>query len=60
MQILMGEIILGSARSLPLTGDERNRDDVCECEAILQGLSDPCLYALVTTAGKPQYAALTT
>lgn len=65
MPILMAEIILGFASSLPLTGEWKKwgwrvETAMCECEATLQGLSDPCLYALVTTAGKPRYAALTT
>lgn len=60
-----GEIIFSSASSLPLTGEWQKQGwrveiAMWECEATLRGLSDPCLYALVTTAGKPQCAALTT
>lgn len=65
MQISMAEIILGSQSSLPLTGEWQRQGwrvetAMCECEATLRGLSDPRLFALVTTAWKCQYAGLTT
>lgn len=65
MQISEGEIILGSQSSLALTGEWQRQGwrvetAMCEGEATLQGLSDPRLFALVTTAWKSQYVGLTT